>query len=164
VARYARSALTGLVLREVEREDLPFFFEHQLDLEATSMAGFPARDERSFMAHWSRIMDDESVVKKTILFYGEVAGNIVSFVQSGEREVGYWISKEYWGRGVATLALAAFLDLEVRRPLYAHVILGNAASIRVLEKGRFRITGEGPEGLILDLAANERATGRREDV
>lgn len=53
-------------------------------------------------------MADDSVILKTILFNGQVAGNIVSFVQSGEREVGYWIGKEYWGKGIATKALAAF--------------------------------------------------------
>jgi len=116
VARTARSALTSVVLRNVERGDLPFFFEHQLDPEATSMAGFPIRDKKSFMAHWTRLLDDESVVKKTILFQDEVAGNVVSFEQSGEREVGYWIGKDYWGKGIATRALAAFLSLEERRP------------------------------------------------
>ena len=116
MARTARSALTSVVLRNVERGDLPFFFEHQLDPEATSMAGFPIRDKKSFMAHWTRLLDDESVVKKTILFQDEVAGNVVSFEQSGEREVGYWIGKDYWGKGIATRALAAFLSLEERRP------------------------------------------------
>ena len=72
------------------------------------MAGFPARDRESFMAHWNRILEDGSVVKKTVLFEGEVAGNIVSFVNSGEREVGYWIGRGFWGRGVATRALAGF--------------------------------------------------------
>ena len=156
--------MTGVVLRDVERGDLPSFFEHQLDPEASRMAGFPARDEKSFMMHWSRILDDESVVKKTILFRGEVAGNVVSFVQSDEREVGYWIGKEYWGKGLATHALAEFLSLEERRPLCAHVARSNAASIRVLKKCGFRITGEESEDLILELAANGSFTGRSEDV
>lgn len=117
------------------------------------MASFPARDRESFMAHWDEILEDESVIKKTILFRGEVAGNIVSFVHSGEREVGYWIGKEYWGKGVATRALAEFLRLEERRPLYANVALHNVASIRVLENCGFRISGEEPEGLVLELAA-----------
>ena len=43
--------------------DLPVFFEHQLDPEATHMAGFPSSDRESFMAHWNRILEDESVVK-----------------------------------------------------------------------------------------------------
>ncbi|MDQ3862658.1 MAG: GNAT family N-acetyltransferase [Actinomycetota bacterium] len=90
-----RSQLAGnVLLRGVEQADLPVFFEQQLDPEATRMAGFPARDRESFMAHWNKILGDESVVKKTILFEGEVAGNIVSFVHSGEREVGYWIGRQ----------------------------------------------------------------------
>ena len=156
MAGRARSPLTGgVLLRDVEKDDLPVFFEHQLDPEATRMAGFPARDREAFLAHWNRILGDESVVKKTVLFHGEVAGNVVSFVQSGDREVGYWIGREYWGRGVATRALSGFLALEARRPLYAHVAKHNAASIRVLENCGFRISGEEPEGLILELVAND---------
>jgi RimJ/RimL family protein N-acetyltransferase len=155
VARRSRSPLTGVVLREVEAPDLTVFFEHQRDLEATRMAAFPARDRNSFLAHWYKILDDESVVKKTILVEGEVAGNVVSFLHSCEREVGYWIGRQYWGRGVATRALAEFLGLEARRPLYAHVARHNVASIRVLENCGFRISGEEPEGLILELVADE---------
>ncbi len=43
------------------------------------------------MAHWAKILADESVTKKTVLFDGRVAGNVVSFENSGEREVGYWM-------------------------------------------------------------------------
>jgi RimJ/RimL family protein N-acetyltransferase len=143
-----------VLLRDVEGSDLPFFFEHQLDPEATHMAGFPARDRESFMAHWNRILDDESVVKKTVHFQGEVAGNIVSFVNSGKREVGYWIGRELWGRGVATWALAGFLHLEARRPLYASVARHNVASIKVLENCGFRVSGEEPDELILELEAD----------
>jgi RimJ/RimL family protein N-acetyltransferase len=156
VARSAKRPPAGPVrLREVEESDLPFFFEHQLDPEATHMAGFPSRGRDSFMAHWNRILEDRSVVKKTVVFEGGVAGNIVSFVKSGEREVGYWIGREFWGRGVATLALAGFLRLEARRPLYAGVARHNAASLRVLQKCGFRISREEPDDLILKLAADE---------
>ena len=127
------------------------------------MAGFPARDRESFMAHWNRILEDESVVKKTILFGGEVAGNIVSFVNSGEREVGYWIGRELWGRGVATRALAGFLRLEARRPLYAGVVRHNFASLKVLKNCGFRISREEPDDLILKLSADETAHERAEE-
>ena len=156
MARSAKRPPAGdVLLRDVEESDLPFFFEHQLDPEATHMAGFPARDRESFMAHWNRILKDEFVVKKTVLFEGEVAGNIVSFVNSGEREAGYWIGRGFWGRGVATRALAGFLRLEARRPLYAGVARHNAASIRVLQKCGFRISREEPDDLILKLSADE---------
>jgi Acetyltransferase (GNAT) domain len=84
-----------------------------------------------------------------------VAGNVVSFVHSGEQEVGYWIAKKYWGRGVATRALAESLRLEARRPLYANVARHNVASIRVLEDCGFRISGEELEDLTLELVADE---------
>lgn len=134
-----------VLLRDVTEDDLPIFFEHQLDPDATEMAAFPSRDRDAFMAHWTKIMADDSVILKTILFDGQVAGNIVSFVQpvqSGKREVGYWIGKEYWGKGIATKALAAFLGHVKTRPLYAHVAKHNIGSHRILEKCGFTIVSE----------------------
>jgi RimJ/RimL family protein N-acetyltransferase len=106
------------------------------------MAAFPSRNREAFMAHWSKIMVDDSVVIKTIVFNGDIAGNIVCFEQLGEREVGYWLGKEYWGKGVASQALRQFLDVIKTRPLYAHVAKHNIASKRVLEKCGFKIAAE----------------------
>ena len=61
----------------------------------------------------------------------------------GEREVTYSVDRAYWGRGVATAALAALLALERTRPLHAHAAADNAGSIRVLQKCGFAITGHG---------------------
>ena len=129
-------------LRDVLESDLPIFFEQQLEPEAAQMAAFPARNREAFMTHWNRIMADESVLIKTILFDGNVAGNIVSFIQLGEREVGYWLGKDYWGKGIATQALEQFLRLIETRPLYAHVAKHNIGSRRVLEKCGFTIAAE----------------------
>lgn len=134
--------ISTVQLRDVIESDLPVFFEHQLDPEATQMASFPSRSRDGFMAHWTKIMTDGSVVLKTILFNGDVAGNIVCFEQLGEREVGYWIGKEYWGKGIATRALEEFLEQIDTRPLYAHVAKQNIASRRVLEKCGFVVSGE----------------------
>ena len=87
-------------------------------------------------------MMDDSVVIKTILFNGDIAGNIVCFEQLGEREVGYWLGKEYWGKGVASQALRQFLDVIKTRPLYAHVAKHNIASKRVLEKCGFKVVAQ----------------------
>jgi RimJ/RimL family protein N-acetyltransferase len=57
-----------------------------------------------------------------------------------KREVGYWIDRAFWGRGVATEALSAFLCLEHIRPLYAGVAKHNVASIRVLQKCGFTLS------------------------
>jgi RimJ/RimL family protein N-acetyltransferase len=129
-------------LRDVTESDLPVFFAHQLDPDANRMAALTARDRAAFMAHWANILDDGTIAKKTVLVDGQVAGNVLSFDRLGEREVGYWIGREYWGKGVATRALAAFLEEEPTRPLYARVAKENVGSIRVLEKCGFTIVGE----------------------
>src|SRR5215218_9325330 len=54
--------------------------------------------------------------------------------EPGEREVTYWIGRSYWGKGIATDALTAFLAVERSRPLHARVASDNVASRRVLEK------------------------------
>lgn len=132
----------NVLLRDVNESDLPIFFKQQLDPEANRMAAFPARDLETFMTHWTGVLADETLVKKTILFAGQVAGNIVSFEQAGQRLVGYWIGKEYWGKGIATRALSELLDQIETRPLYARVAKHNIASIRVLEKCGFTISAE----------------------
>jgi RimJ/RimL family protein N-acetyltransferase len=107
------------------------------------MAAFPARDKDSFMTHWTKIMADKTLIAMTVLFNGQVAGNIVCWEQEGQRLVGYWIGKNYWGKGIATKALSQFLLLVKSRPLYAHVARHNIGSIRVLEKCGFTLSGEG---------------------
>jgi RimJ/RimL family protein N-acetyltransferase len=101
------------------------------------MADFPARDREAFDAHWERVLADETLTKKTIVFEGQVAGNIGSWEHDGRRLVGYWLGKEFWGKGLATKALAELIDELGTRPLYAYVAKTNAGSIRVLEKCGF---------------------------
>ena len=101
----------GVRLRPVEPGDLPIFFEHQRDPVAVEMAAFPARDHEAFTAHWAKILADESVLTRTVLLDDEVAGDLGSWVaDEGHREVGYWLGRSYWGKGVATAALAAFVQ------------------------------------------------------
>ena len=125
------------VLRDVVESDLDAFYEHQREPEANEMAIFPARDRATFDAHWQRLLADDALIKKTIVHEGEVAGNIGSWKQEGKRLVGYWIGREYWGKGLATLALKELAELVPERPLHAWVATSNVGSIRVLEKCGF---------------------------
>lgn len=142
-----------VLLRDVVDDDLPIFFEHQLDPAATTMAAFPSRNREGFMAHWERIRRDGSVVIKPILFGDEVVGNVVSWQADGERLVGYWIGRDHWGKGIATAALAAFLGILEERPLHARVATRNVGSIRVLEKCGFARSGGNGEELVFQLDA-----------
>lgn len=140
-----------VTLREVVDGDLEPFFENQRDADAARAAGVPSRDREAFFAHWQRIRANDTGLIRTVLADGVVAGNVLSFVKDGRREVGYWIGREFWGRGVATQALAAFLEDETTRPLYAFVVRGNPASVRVLEKCGFTTLEHEDEGTVFIL-------------
>jgi RimJ/RimL family protein N-acetyltransferase len=106
------------------------------------MAAFPARRRAAFAAHWKRILRSDAVVVRTITVDGAVAGTVLSWPQDGRRLVGYWLGREFWGRGVATDALGQFLRVVAERPLHAYVAVHNAGSVRVLEKCGFVRVGE----------------------
>jgi RimJ/RimL family protein N-acetyltransferase len=142
-----RISASDIRLRDVSEDDFPIFFEHQCDPEANQMAAFPPRDRDAFMAHWGKISRDENCINRTILFDGQVAGYLGSWKRDGKQVVGYWIGRDYWGRGVATQALSAFLRVVEPRPLYAYVAKHNIGSIRVLEKCGFMICREETEPL-----------------
>jgi RimJ/RimL family protein N-acetyltransferase len=133
-------------LREVRDEDLAVVFEQWADPVAAHMAAFTSPDHMdrdAFERRWSRLRADETVINRAIVVDGEVAGTIGSWGDSGEREVTYWIGRSYWGKGIATCALDAFLSVDPSRPLHARVASDNVASRRVLEKCGFRVIATG---------------------
>ncbi len=92
-------------LRAATKDDLPIFFEQQLDAGANQMAAFAATDptdHEAFKAHWDKILTDEAITLRTIEFEGQVAGYILSHGWFGEPEISYWLGKHHWGRGIAT--------------------------------------------------------------
>ena len=96
-------------LRPVEDADLPIFLAHQDDPVAAAMAAFPTRAPDAFYEHWAEIRADPTGLARTITVDGVVVGDILSWVEDGRREVGYWIGQEHWGRGYATAALRLLL-------------------------------------------------------
>ena len=127
-------------LRPVAASDLPTFFEHQRDPLGVHMAAFTTEDpddRARFDAHWRRLLGDPSIVMRTVEVEGQPAGHVSSFIGDMGTEVTYWLGRDYWGRGIATAALQAFLQVDSRRPLRGRAAADNVASIRVLEKCGF---------------------------
>jgi RimJ/RimL family protein N-acetyltransferase len=138
-------------LRELEDRDLDALFEQQADPQSYRLADVPTRDREAFNAHWATIRTNPDTVLRVIDVDGAAAGHVVSFLRDGERELGYWVDRSLWGRGIASAAVAEFLQVETRRPLQAKVANGNPASVRVLEKNGFQVAGELPDGLAFTL-------------
>jgi RimJ/RimL family protein N-acetyltransferase len=167
-------SIQNLILRDVVEDDLPLFFDFQLDPDANFMAAFIARDptdRAAFTAHWNKIMVEPTNIIRTIVCDGQVVGSVSSYLTSGKPEVTYWIGRAHWGRSIATRALTVFLaQVNTTRPIYARVAKDNLGSRRVLEKCGFRVIGEMKgfanargaeiEELHLELPADENDEGR----
>ena len=134
-----------LQLRPVLDDDLAIFFDQQLDPDANYMAAFTAKDptdRAAFMAHWQRILASPTVIVRTVVVDGAIVGSVLSYEEDGRPEVSYWLGKPYWGQGIATRALVAFLaDVNRTRPIYARAAKDNVGSLRVLAKCGFAIVG-----------------------
>lgn len=139
-----------VALREIIDADLGTLFMFQADPEASAMAAFPSRDQPTFLEHEAKIKADPSNIRRTIVVDGAIVGSIGSWDVEGERDVGYWIGRDHWGKGYATAALRAFLDLDLYRPLHAHVADHNVGSRRVLEKCGFVLDHSAQEDDLLE--------------
>jgi len=135
--------MTKIILRPVLETDLKILFEQQLEREAVAMSAYPSKDSGEFMRHWDGILKNKDITSRTIMYKDKIAGHIICWKEGKfEQRVGYWIGKQFWGRGIATSALQEFLAQVKIRPLHAHVANHNPASKRVLEKCGFTLLDE----------------------
>jgi RimJ/RimL family protein N-acetyltransferase len=146
--------MTKILLRPVLETDLPILFEQQLDPKAIAMSAYPAKDKGEFMRYWEGILKNKAIIARTIMYKDKIAGHIICWKEGKyEQQVGYWIGKAFWGRGIATSALQEFLAQVKIRPLFAHVANHNPASKRVLEKNGFTLLDEGAKITVYKLNA-----------
>lgn len=120
--------------------DLDQLFEWERNPRAVAMAAFTRADpsdRAGFDARYQRVRSDPANLLYAIDDGAGLAGTIGSFTMEGEREVTYWIDPSRWGRGVASAALAAFVQVEVTRPLFARVAEHNIGSAKVLTRAGF---------------------------
>ena len=129
--------LAVVELRAVRPEDVETFYQNQRDVEANRLVGSVPRSREAFIAHWENTASDPDVRRMSVTLGGRLAGYVGSFVRGRDREVCYWLGRAFWNQGIATRALARFLEGESVCPLWARVSRRNPGSIRVLEKCAF---------------------------
>lgn len=134
-------------LREVIPDDIAVFFVQEQDPAAREVAAFTSKrptERGAYDARWMGLLADRTVTVRTVLFGEDVIGYVAAFERIvGQREVAYWIGREFWGRNLATQALTLFLEELTERPLYARCAIDHFASMRVLEKCGFVTYGRG---------------------
>jgi len=137
--------VSTVTLRPLRDDDREAMFRLESDEVGANMIAFLPRvpgDREAFDKHWERLHSTPENLVFTIEVDGDYGGYALSFVVNGEREVGYWVDRPLWGRGIATAALSALLAELDERPLFAHAAADNEASRRVLEKCGFVVVAE----------------------
>jgi RimJ/RimL family protein N-acetyltransferase len=133
---------TSVQLRPVVKSDIAQFFEHHLELRplpaGASVADLEAR-KATFVDRWEQMLSDKNVMARTIIWKDAVAGYVARLIQRDKPSISCWLGRDYWGKGVATQAVQAFLDLIEKRPIYARVAYDNLAAMQVLRKIGFEI-------------------------
>jgi ribosomal-protein-alanine N-acetyltransferase len=100
---------------------------------------------REFLKAVSKRQEDAPEFVFAIEVDGEAVGAIGvirgSDIERVTAELGYWLSEQYWGRGIITSAIREFAPWAMERfgltRLHADTFHDNPASARVLEKAGF---------------------------
>jgi len=107
---------------------------------------------------WIGLSTREPVTNFAIATADEAIGGVGLRLMEGifrkSAEVGYWIGEPYWGKGIASAALAKIVDfgfgeLDLVR-LVALVFARNSASAHILEKAGFSLEGRMVKGVFKD--------------
>lgn len=143
-----RLAGDGFVLRRWRADDLDDLLRHANDADVVRglSSRFPhpytRQDGERFLAGGVVDLDDPVFA---IEVDGQACGGIAARAGDGERgqsaELGYWLGRSMWGRGLMTRVVAryapwAMQSLSLYR-LQATVLVSNPASARVLLKNGF---------------------------
>ena len=112
---------------------------------ATAPWPYSVRDAEAFLAS-----PRDPILPSLLIFErGEAAPKLVGSCGLGRRpsgavEMGYWVARPFWGRGLATEACSALIEIGRTlglRQLEGSHFIDNPASARVLDKLGFQSTG-----------------------
>lgn len=145
---FPRLKTERLELRELRREDADDVFSIFADDEVTRFYDLATMRDRStaeaLIERLAKRHSDRTAIRWAIEKSGSVVGTIGfnSFVAWADRAVlGYDVARAWWSKGIATEAVRHVVEfghdvLGLKR-VEALVMLGNEASVRVLEKTGF---------------------------
>lgn len=132
-------------LTKTTQEDLETLFVFQTNKDGIWMAAFTAEDpsdKEFYMKKWTKIVENPTMRMQTIRFNNKIVGSVIHFDVMEETNISYWIDQPYWGKGLATEGLKAFIKDSIKRPLFARVAYDNYGSQKVLEKCGFKSIGQ----------------------
>ena len=147
-----RIALDRMVLRRALVSDATALFEaYARDPEATRYLAIrtvtAVEHTQEFLVRCQRDWDSGHtfVFAMTLPDDDRAFGAIDMRIEEFQASFGYALARSHWGRGYASTALAALVELALAQPgiwrAWAFCDAGNAASARVMEKAGMRFEG-----------------------
>ena len=143
-----------ILLRYWEESDTEALFKYASDPDVGPRAGWPVHKSveesreiiRTFFHNettWAIVLKETGEAIGCIGYYTHETSNIP--IGENDCEVGYWVGKPYWNKGICTEALKLMLDYCINEKhfedIWADHFTGNPASGRVMEKCGFIDTG-----------------------
>ncbi len=152
----------NLLLRPWQRGDEPALVKHGnnrkvwINLRDSFPYPYTMRDARE----WLQLcrLQRPPATQLAIATADEAIGGIGMYLQPDVHrraaEVGYWLGEPYWGQGIASKALTAFVDYALANfdlvRVFAGVFDWNPASGRVLEKAGFVLESRQKKAIFKD--------------
>lgn len=138
------------ILRPPRKSDAGSIVKHLNDIKVSrclSSVSFPytIKDAKQWIKKCREVKGE--ALRFVINIEKEAVGVIsLEKIKLGHKaELGYWLGRKYWGKGIMTKAVRAVLKHGFRRyklrRIQAHVFTSNQASVRVLEKAGFKLEG-----------------------
>jgi len=158
---FERLVTDRCIVRPFREEDVAALAKHAndrdvwLQLRDRFPHPYTEADARHFLEHVRRA---DPLTHFAIEVDGEAVGGIgldpQVDIHAISAEIGYWVGRAVWGRGVATAAVRALTGFVFERDrwrrLFAGVFSTNPASMRVLEKVGYRCEGVLRQAVIKD--------------
>jgi len=109
---------------------------------------YKLKDALDFIKKCKKELKEKKTYHFGIIFEGKLVGGIglhKADLKNKNAEVGYWLGKKYWNKGIVTDSLKLLIDFAFKKlklhKLKARVFEPNIASKKVLEKNGFKIDG-----------------------
>lgn len=142
-------ATDRLLLRPHRAADAPRIYHWLSDFAVSgNLARVPYPYSLSDAARWLALLPQEAPPEDTAFAIeqaGELVGNVAFHQRGPVPEIGYWLARPFWGRGLMSEAVAAALGwyfaTDTRRHLVSGVFAFNAPSLAIQQKMGFVVTG-----------------------
>lgn len=144
-----------ITLRPWQESDAEALFKYASDPEVGPRAGWPVHKSleesldviRNIFTNdhtWAIELNETGEAIGCIGYYPSGESNIG--IGEDDAEIGYWVAKPYWNKGICTEALRLMIDYSFNvkgfHTLWCDYFVDNPASGRVMEKCGFQDTGK----------------------